>query len=145
MTALEYLQAVIAGTRPPAGLPALLSIRLVEARHGAVRFEGIPEVRYTNPVGTIHGGWTATMLDSAAALAAYSTLPAGKTSTTVDLHMHCLRPIMPDAGLLIGEGSVINAGRTLILAEARILDAAGRLLAHATSTCMVLDIKERPR
>lgn len=145
MTGLEILQAIIAGRRPPAGLPALLSIRLMEARHGEVRFEGMPDVRYTNPVGTIHGGWTATLLDSAAALAAYSTVSEGKTSTTVDLHMHCLRPIMPDAGMLIGEGSVINAGRTLILTQSRILDAAGRLLAHATSTCMILDIKEHAR
>ena len=145
MTGLEYLQAVMAGKRPGGSLPALLSIRLVEARHGEVRFEGVPEARFTNPAGTIHGGWTASLLDSAAALAAYSTLPAGKTSTTVDLHMHCLRPILPDAGKLIGEGSVINAGRTLILVEARVLDEAGRLLAHATSTCMVLDVKERTR
>lgn len=145
MTGLEYLHAIIAGKRPGGALPTLLGIRLVEARHGAVRFEGVPDARFTNPAGSIHGGWTASLLDSAAALAAYSTLPAGKTSTTADLHMHCLRPIMPDAGTLVGEGSVINAGRTLILAEARVLDQAGRLLAHATSTCMVLDIKERSR
>ena len=90
-------------------------------------------------------GVAARQRGSAAALAAYSTLPEGKTSTTVDLHMHCLRPIMPGAGTLVGDGSVINAGRTLILAEARVLDEAGRLLAHATSTCMVLEVKERSR
>lgn len=145
MTGLDYLRAIIAGRLPPAAMTAHLSIRLVEARHGAVRFEGMPDAAYTNPAGTIHGGWTASLLDSAAALAAYSTMPAGKTSTTVDLHMHCLRPIMPDAGMLTGEGNVINAGRTLILTESRVLDAAGRLLAHATSTCMVLDVRERSR
>ncbi len=145
MTGLEYLHAMIAGKRPDAPLATLLSIRLVEARHGHVRFEGMADERYTNPAGTIHGGWTASLLDSAAALAAFSTLPAGKTSTTADLHMHCLRPIMPDGGIVTGEGSVINAGRTLILAQSRVLDAAGRLLAHATSTCVVLDLKERSR
>jgi uncharacterized protein (TIGR00369 family) len=145
VTGLDYLQAMVAGKRPGAPLASLLSIRLVEARHGYVRLEGVAEERYTNPAGTIHGGWTATLLDSAAALAAYSTLPAGKTSTTADLHLHCLRPIAPDGGVLTGEGSVIHAGRTLILAQSRVVDGTGRLLAHATSTCMVLDLKERSR
>lgn len=145
MTGLEYLQAMIAGKRPEPAMTALLDIRLVAAAHGEVHFEGTTSARFANPSGTVHGGWTAGMLDSAAALAAFSTLPAGKTSTTVDLHMHCLRPIAPDAGLLFGEGRVINAGRTLILAESRVLDGAGRLLAHATSTCMVLERKDTLR
>lgn len=139
MTGLEYLQAMIAGKRPEPAMAELLNIRLISAEPGRVRFEGRTSERFTNPSGTIHGGWTAGLLDSAAALAAFSTLPDGKTSTTVDLHMHCLRPISPNAGLLFGEGQVINAGRTLILAESRVLDGGGRLLAHATSTCMVLE------
>ena len=143
MTGLEYLEAAIAGKRPRGPLEELLSMRILAARHGEVRFEGVSDARYTNSAGVVHGGWIASLLDSAAALAAYSTLPAGKTSITVDLHMHCLRPIMPDAGRLICEGRVINTGRTLILTQSQVLDAAGRLLAHATSTCMVLDRKLR--
>ena len=145
MTGVEYLRAMIAGERPMAEMMHLLSMRIVAAEEGMVRFEGMPAQRYTNPAGVLHGGWMASLLDSTAALTAYSTLPADKVVTTVDVHLHCLRPVLPDRGKVICEGSVINNGRSLILVDARARDSDGRLLGYATSTCMVLDYAKLPR
>jgi uncharacterized protein (TIGR00369 family) len=140
MSGLELLQAIGSGAlaRPP--VMQTLAIRPVEAEPGRVVFSLEPDEWHLNPLGTVHGGVLATLLDTCAACALHSTLPAGTGYTTVDLSVKYLRPVTVATGTLRGEGSVISAGRRTALTEARAYDRQGRLLAHATSTCLILDL-----
>ena len=111
----------------------------VEATRGRVVFTLEPAEWHLNPLGTVHGGVLATLLDTCAACALHSTLPGGTGYTTVDITVKYLRPVTVATGTIRGEGVVINAGRRTALTEARAFDSAGRLMAHATSTCLLLD------
>jgi uncharacterized protein (TIGR00369 family) len=140
MSGLELLRAIGSGAlaRPP--VMATLAIHPVSAEPGRVVFALEPDEWHLNPLGTVHGGVLATLLDTCAACALHSTLPAGTGYTTVDLSVKYLRPVTVATGTLRGEGSVISAGRRTALTEARAYDGQGRLLAHATSTCLILDL-----
>ena len=123
---------------PPVGVADLLGMRPVEVEHGTVSFVCEASERFANPMGTVHGGIIATLLDSALGCAVQTVLPDGAGYTTLGLEVKYLRPVPVDAGELRATGTVVHAGRRQATAEARLIDPAGRLLATATTTCIVL-------
>lgn len=137
MSGLEYFEAMVRGDQPHAAMAAMIPMRFVAARHGYIRVVARADARHTNPYGPVHGGFAATVLDSAAACAVQAALEAGVGSTTIDLHVKYLRPLPQDADL-IAEAEVTNLSRRLGIADATLRDAAGKLYATATVTCMIL-------
>jgi uncharacterized protein (TIGR00369 family) len=124
------------------GQPAIgetLGFRLVELEEGRAVFEGTPGERHYNPLGTVHGGYAATLLDSAVGCAVHSRLKAGQGFTTMELKVAYHRPMTGDTGPVRAEGRVVSMGRRAAFAEGRLTDANGRLYATATSTLMILD------
>lgn len=138
MTGLELMQAVGSGTVPPPGIAVTLGMMPVEIADGVCTFELSPDSRMTNPLGTIHGGIAATILDSAMGCAVHTTLPAGVGYTTAQLNVHYLRAMQPGMGTVRATGTVIHRGRTQSTAEGKLYDAHGKVLAHATTTCLIL-------
>lgn len=138
MTGKDILLAIIAGRLPQPPIGEALDFWLVEAGDGFAVFDGEPSARLLNPMGTVHGGWALTLIDSATGCAANSVLPAGTGYTTIETKGNFSRPIKPDTGRIRAEGRVINQGRQIITADARVLAADGRVLAHGTSTLLVL-------
>jgi len=134
---LERLRAVIDGERPGPRMWAVAGIAMAEAERGRVTLRGRPTGDHTNGIGSIHGGWAATILDSAMATAVQSQLNQAAAYTTVELKISFIRPIAPGMNVT-AMGKVINAGRRLMVAEGQIHDDTGRLLAHGTTTCMLL-------
>ncbi|WP_072391872.1 PaaI family thioesterase [Hyphomicrobium sp. CS1BSMeth3] len=140
MSGLEFLHAMISGTFPAPPICEVLDFILVEAEHGRVIFEGLPSDRFRNPLGTVHGGWMSTVLDSALGCAVHSTLKAGQGFTTVDLAVSFVRAVHQSSGKLRCEAKVIHVGGRIATAEARLVDAEGKLYAHGTTTCLVMPI-----
>jgi uncharacterized protein (TIGR00369 family) len=138
---LSFLQGMLAGCHPSPPFARTTSMQGTEVEEGRIVFEGTPTADFFNPLGTIHGGWTATILDSAMACAVHSTLKPGFGYTTVEMKINYVRPISPDSGLLRCEGKVIHRGATIATSEGRLTDAKGRLLAHGTETCMIFPVK----
>jgi len=137
MSGLEVLRALIAaGRRAP--ISQTLEFDLIEVEEGRAVFRGTPGPHAYNPIGVVHGGYAATLLDSACGCAVHSTLPAGARYTSLDLTVKFLRGLDVAVGPVRCEGRVLHSGRRTALAEARLTDSAGRLYAHATSTCLVL-------
>ncbi|NTF00125.1 PaaI family thioesterase [Agrobacterium tumefaciens] len=134
----QHLEAVLRGDLPAPPIASTLSFKMVEVDDGTVVFEAFPGRHMLNPMGTVHGGWALTLIDTATGCAAHTLLPAGVGYTTVETKANFCRPIFSDSGCVRVEGRVINEGRTIISAEGRIVDAGGRLLAHGTSTLMIL-------
>lgn len=137
LSGLERMRLVIAGDLPAPPIARLMNIRLVEADDGLAVFEGVPEEYHYNPIGMVHGGFAATILDSAMGCAVHTKLPARVAYTTLELKVNYLRPLKTEAGLVRGIGTVIHAGRTTALAEGRVVSADGTLYAHATTTCLI--------
>lgn len=123
---------------PRVAVADLLGMRPVLVEHGTVAFACDADERFANPMGTVHGGIIATLLDSALGSAVQTVLPDGAAYTTLSLEVKYLRPVPVDAGELLATGTVVHAGRRQATAEARLTDRAGRVLATATTTCMVL-------
>lgn len=140
----EVLKAVMNGELPSAPIADTLNFFLVEVEPGRVVFQGSPRPAFYNPIGSVHGGWAATLLDSCVACAVHSTLPAGKGYTTVELKVNFVRAVMPDTGPMRAEGKVINVGGRIGTAEGRLTDASGKLYAHATTTCLIFDMPSGP-
>ncbi len=140
ISGLEYLQGIVDGKFPSPTISRALNFRISEVKHGEVTFTGIPSQDYMNPIGTVHGGYAATLLDSALACAVHSICPIGHASTTVELKINYVRPIMPDTGRLFARGIVIHPGRQLATSEAKLTDENGKLFAHGTQTCSVFKI-----
>jgi uncharacterized protein (TIGR00369 family) len=138
-TGLEILRAMIAGELPAPRISRTLDFILTEIEEGRAVFEGEPSAEHENPAGTVHGGYLATLLDSCMTCAAQSTARAGEFFTTVEIKVSFLRPVTPDIGVVRAEGRVIQKSRRTAFAEGRLTDVRGRLLAHATTTCMVMD------
>ena len=136
---LDLLLAMGSGHLPLPPFASTGGIVAVEAEVGRVVFSLQPAEHHLNPLGSVHGGVLATLLDTCAGCAVHTTLPAGTGYTTLDLSVKYLRAVTPASGVVRGEGVVVSAGRRTALAEARAFDSEGRLLAHATSTCMILD------
>jgi uncharacterized protein (TIGR00369 family) len=138
LSGLDQLRAWMAGGRPPA-IGETLGFKLVEAEEGRAVFEGIPGLHVYNPIGTVHGGYAATLLDSACGCAVHSRLTAAQAYTTLELKVAYHKAMRADTGPVRAEGRVISLGRRTAFAEARLTDAEGRLLATATSTLLVMD------
>ena len=138
LTGREFLQAIIDGRLPAPPIAKVLSLALTEVGDGFSVFEGETGPHLLNPLGGVHGGWALTLIDSAAFCAAQSTLPAGVGMATVETKVNFTRPIAADTGRVRADGRVLGRGRTIMSAEARIVDVSGRLLAHGTSTVMTL-------
>jgi uncharacterized protein (TIGR00369 family) len=136
---LAFLQGLIDGIHPPPPFSGTTNIYLTSVSEGRAVFTGVPSEEFFNPIGTIHGGWTSALLDSAMACAVHTTLKPGQGYTTVEMKINFVRPILPSLGALTCEGNVIHRGGTLATSEGRLFDAAGKLLAHGTETCMVIE------
>ncbi|HEX9182789.1 MAG TPA: PaaI family thioesterase [Burkholderiales bacterium] len=138
MSGLDFLQAVRDGKLPPAPIQQLVGMRLVEVEAGRAVWEYTPGEHHYNPIGTVHAGIAATLLDSAMACAVHSTLPLGKGYTTLEFKLNLVRAVTVKAGTLRATGRVVHGGKSTATAEARLEDAAGALYAHATTTCIIL-------
>jgi uncharacterized protein (TIGR00369 family) len=136
---LELFEAMIAGELPAPPISQTLDFILVEAEHGRVVFQGRPGFAHYNPMGMVHGGWFATLLDSALGCAVASTLPAGKAYTTVELKVNIVRPLSDKVPLVRAEGRIIHGGNRMATADARLTGADGKLYAHGSTTCFVFD------
>lgn len=143
LSGLECLQRALAGEFPPPPMARLMDINLVEIASGRAVFVGTPSDFHYNPLGTVHGGFGATLLDSAMGCAVHSTLDAGDLYTTLELKMNFLRPLARGMGEVRGIGTVLNTSRTTALAEGRIEGADGKLYAFATCTCLIKRTGER--
>ena len=138
LSGLDYLRGILSGDFPAPPIAATLGFTIVEIAPGLAVFEGTPGRFAYNPIGAVHGGWAATLLDSAMGCAVHTTLPAGKAYTTVDLALHYVRAITERAGRLRCEGKVLHGGSSIATAEARLVGADGALYAHGTTTCLVM-------
>jgi uncharacterized protein (TIGR00369 family) len=134
----EFLQAMMDGRLPAPSIMKTMSFWLAEIGDGFAAFEGDAGPNLLNPLGIVHGGWALTLIDSATGCAAHTLIPAGSSYTTVETKANFSRPIAQDTGRVRAEGRAVSRGRRIISCEARIVDAKGRLLAHGTSTLMVL-------
>lgn len=137
---LEMMQALLRGELPYAPIARTLDFTLVEVGAGLAIFQGTPGPAHLNPMGTIHGGWYATLLDSALGCAVHTMMPAGRAYTTAELSVNLVRAIGPKAPRVRAEGKVIHCGRQLATAEGRLYGPDGTLYAHATTTCLVFDL-----
>ncbi len=137
MSGLEYLKAVQAGKIPPPPIAELMDMRLTEVSEGRVIFAVEPAEYHYNPLGTVHGGLAATLLDSAMACCIHTTLPVGTGYTTLEIKVNYLRPMTHETGVVFCEGKVVHSGGRIATAEGRLTDAAGRLFAHGTTTCII--------
>jgi uncharacterized protein (TIGR00369 family) len=138
MPGLDYLRGVMRGDYPGAPISATLNLYPVEVDHGRAVFEGVPERFAYNPLGGVHGGWAATILDSALGCAVHTTLPAGKFYTTVDLSISLVRAISEKTKRVRCEATIVHSGSTVATAEAKLVDDRGQLCAHGTATCLVM-------
>jgi uncharacterized protein (TIGR00369 family) len=135
---LDFLEAIRDEQLPPAPIQRLLDFTLTEVDEGRVVFTGAPAEQHYNPIGVVHGGFAATLLDSAMGAAVHSTLPAGQGYTTLETKFNLVRPVTADTGAVRAEGSVVHRGRQVATATADLRDGAGKLLAHGTSTCLIV-------
>jgi uncharacterized protein (TIGR00369 family) len=123
---------------PRAPIAALMDIRLLSVEFGAAYFEGLPGPQHVNPIGLVHGGFAATLMDAACWTAAQTTMNAGEVPTTLELKVNYVRAINPGSGKVTCEGRIINRGARMALTEAKVLDKDSKLLAHATSTLLIM-------
>lgn len=137
MTGLEIMQAFAQGLVPEPGIAKTMPMKPLEVEHGRIVFTAIADERHTNPLGGVHGGFAATVLDSVTGCATHTVLAAGEGYGTTDLNVKICRPL-PFNKQLIAEGKVINAGRNLVISEGYIRDEEGKLYAHATATNMII-------
>lgn len=138
MTGLEFLRKIAAGELPAPPIAYTLDYTLLEVGEGTAVFGFKPAEIHYNPIGMVHGGIPCTLLDSAMGCAVHSTLPAGVGYTTLEIKTNIVRAISRDTGYLRAEAKLVHAGRSTAVAEGRLVDEAGKLYAHATTTCMIL-------
>jgi uncharacterized protein (TIGR00369 family) len=139
LSGLEYLQKLIAGELAPPPISQLMDFTLVSASDGEALFRGVPGEQHLNPIGSVHGGFAATLLDSALGCAVHTTLPAGVGYSTLELSVNLVRGLSPATGPVLAAGRVLHAGRRTATAEAQLTaEDGGALLAHAKTTCMIL-------
>jgi uncharacterized protein (TIGR00369 family) len=138
---LQVMQAMLAGEVPYPHIAETLDFSLIEVAKGRCVFQSTPQLKHYNPLGTVHGGWYATLLDSALGCAVHTALVAGQTYTTAELGIHIVRAASLKSGPLRAIGQTVHVGRKLATAEARIVDAAGKLYAHGSTTCLVMDVQ----
>jgi uncharacterized protein (TIGR00369 family) len=137
---LELFQKMIAGELPRPPICDTLGFVMVEAEKGRIVFQGTPQHRHYNPIGSVHGGFHATLLDSCVACAIQSTLEAGQGYTTLELKINYIRALTDRVGPVRAEGRVIHAGKQIGTAEGKLVDADGKLYAHASTTCLIFNV-----
>jgi uncharacterized protein (TIGR00369 family) len=137
LTGLEFLRKVASGELPPPPIGALMNFGLAELGEGRAVFTVEPAEYHYNPIGVVHGGLAATLLDSAMGCAVHSTLPAGAGYTTLEIKVNYVRALTAETGKVRCEARVIHVGGRTATAEGKVLDAAGKLYAHATTTCII--------
>lgn len=135
---IDHLRAMVSGEVPAPPISSHVGLQIVEVEEGDVVMTAEPDESHYNPIGAVHGGFFATVLDSACGCAVHSTLPAGVGYTTLELKVSFLRPVTADTGTVTAHGWVTKAGRNAAFVEADLRDAAGRVLATATSTCLIV-------
>ena len=140
MSGLDYMKAIASGEIPPPPIAVTLNFAIVAVEHGRAVFEGDPGEEHYNPIGVVHGGYTATLLDSALGCAVHSTLGPGAAYTTLTLEAKFVRPLTRETARVRAEADVVHRGRRQATAEARLIDVTtDKLLAHATSTCLIIE------
>jgi uncharacterized protein (TIGR00369 family) len=139
LSGLAYLEAIRDGVIPPPPAAALLDFVFAHVEEGLVRMRLTPAEQHYNPLGSVHGGVIATLLDSVMGCAAHSTLPPGRGYTTLEIKVNYLRPITLATGEVTGEGRLVHAGRRSAVAEGKVTDGAGRLYATASTTCLFVE------
>lgn len=139
MAGLEYMQAVVSGEVPPPPIAVVMRFGPIEVSEGRAVFSGEAGEDFYNPIGVVHGGWAATLLDSALGCSVHTTLAKGEAYTSLALEAKYVRPITRDTGEVRCEAEVVHRGRRQATSEARLFEVAtGKLLAHGTSTCMIM-------
>lgn len=140
ISGLEFLQGMISGRFPQPPIAELLNMQLIEAEKGRAVFAATPAASHYNPLGTVHGGFAATILDSCMACAVQTMVEAGFGYTTIEFKITYVRPMTDQTGPVRGIGEVINVGRRLGVSEGRLVDAQGKVLAHGTTSCMIFPL-----
>jgi uncharacterized protein (TIGR00369 family) len=143
MSGMEYLQAMIDGKLPRSPISHTLDFALTEIGEGRATFTAEPAEYHYNPIGSVHGGLAATLLDSALGCAIHTMMPAGVGYATLELHINFVRPLTAQTGRVYSHGEIIHVGRTVATAQGRVVDEAGKLYAHGTTTCMIFRAEER--
>jgi uncharacterized protein (TIGR00369 family) len=138
-TGLAFLGAILEGIAPPAPIQAILGFELVAAEDGVARFRLVPGEHHLNPMAGVHGGVACTLLDSAMSSAVMTTLDENTGYVTADIMVHLTRPITTKTGPITAEGRVVHRGNRVATAEGRLTDVEGRVLAHATTTCVLVE------
>jgi uncharacterized protein (TIGR00369 family) len=138
-TGLETLEAIFDGQLPRPPIGDTLDFVPIHVERGLAVFQGHPQGKHYNPLGTVHGGWFASLLDSAMGCAVHSMLPAGKGYTTLELKMNIVRPLTEAVPLVRAEGKVVHGGRQVATAEGRLVGPDGKLYAHGSTTCLIFD------
>lgn len=137
LSGLEYMRQLLTGEREASGMARLMNMRLVEVEEGRAVFSVSPDERHYNGLGIAHGGLAATLLDSALGCAINTVMAAGRVFTTLEMKINYVRPMRRETGEVRCEAVVLHAGSRVATAEGRIVDAAGKLYAHGTATCML--------
>jgi len=142
---LELLRRMIEGHYPAPPMAGLMNFGLVEAEEGRAVFRGVPGERHLNPLGSVHGGWAATIMDSALGCCVQTVLAKGEAYTTAEFKVNLTRPISPQTGEVVCEARLVHKGRTLAVSEASLKDARGKLLAFGTETCSIFPMHRMTR
>lgn len=142
LSGLEIAQQMMIGELPAPTISRTMNFKMIEVGDGTAVFQGVPLAGHCNPMGSIHGGWTGAIMDSALGLAVYSKLQPGQGFTTIEFKVNMVRPMFPDTGDVFCAGKVLHFGRTIATCEATLKNADGKLLAHGTATCSILQLKK---
>ncbi|WP_275790009.1 PaaI family thioesterase [Pararhizobium gei] len=142
---LKTILDMLVGIHPAPSMAATLKFGMKEAEEGRVLFTGLPSAEHLNPLGTVHGGWAATIMDSALGCAVMTTLKPGEAYTTVEFKVNLVRPLLPGMGEVSCEGKIVHRGRSLATSEAWLKDKNGKLLAHGTETCAIFPLENLMR
>ena len=140
LSGLELMQGLIAGKYPAPPIMRALEFSLDRVEHGVAVFSGDAKYDHYNPIGSVHGGWVATLLDSCMGCAMHTTLKPGQGYTSLEIKVNFVRPVLDKTGRVTAEGRVIYAGSRTGTAEGKLIDANGKLLAHGTTTCLIFPI-----
>jgi uncharacterized protein (TIGR00369 family) len=136
---LDLLQAMIRGEVPDPPITRTLDFYLLEVERGRAVFQGEPKFAHYNPIGSVHGGWHAALLDSAMACAVHTLVEPGAGYTTLEFKIQCVRPLTEKTGPVRAEGRIVASGTRVATAEGRLVDAEGRLYSHGTTTCLIVE------
>ena len=140
LSGVQVFEAMFSGRIPYPPIAETNDFLPIEAAPGRAVFQGRPQLRHYNPLGTVHGGWIATLLDSCVGCAVHASLPAGKAYTTAELKVNYVRPVTERVGLVRAIGSVIHLGGRMATADGRLVGPDGKLYAHASTTCFIYDV-----